>query len=716
MAENERDRIGGVSLDYKFYTGEDRYCDGIVEDDILDVVKNHEPSEYEDIIRYRRDWPTLYHLSSIRENIVRWIPMTRDDKVLEIGAGPGAVTGALAEACGEVVCVDLSRKRSLINACRHKTCDNIKIKVGNFQDYEPYLDKDFSYIFLIGVLEYAAAYLDSEDPYTEMIRLLQHHLKKGGRIVIAIENRLGLKYFAGCAEDHTGVYFDGIQNYPDPDNTIRTFTRNRLEKILHKAGCEEYSFYYPYPDYKFPEEIYSDRKLPRGSELTDNIRNFDRERLLLFNERAAYEGITEDELYPVFANSYEIVIGPKLPVTYCKFSNDRAPQYQIRTSFEEDPKEGTRVVKYPMTQKAREHVHRMLRMGGLLRERYDAAPPERKLNIAQCREKGDAADFELVSGRPLSGCLDEALFGKDPDLFFSLLEEYKTRTGWKDDQPVSDSDMTFDNILIDGDTWTAIDYEWASPERLPAREQLLRSIVCYFREDSRRKEKITGLCGLDTLYEKLDTSEAEMVHFEQLEDEFQEKVTGGRISLGMLRAQIGGDVIVPEQVRTSQQIEDARREEEERSRYDEQLRLEKEREALTAIHIYFDTGRGFNEQQSRILDERYGEEGIAVFTLHVPQDVKNLRVDPANCPCMALVRSVKIEDQEEKELFARYQTAGGRRSMEGDMLFITDDPNIVWNLVKIRRKLRKKSDLDITFELQMVGLPSTMAESLRKGQ
>ena len=41
--------------------------------------------------------------------------------------------------------------------------------------------------------------------------MLFRHLTPGGRIVIAIENRLGLKYLAGCAEDHLGTYFSGIQ-------------------------------------------------------------------------------------------------------------------------------------------------------------------------------------------------------------------------------------------------------------------------------------------------------------------------------------------------------------------------------------------------------------------------------------------------------------------------------------------------------------------------
>ena len=56
-------------------------------------------------------------------------------------------------------------------------------------------------------VEYSKGYIGTDDPYVEMIRRIKRHLKPGGQILIAIENRLGLKYFAGCTEDHTGVFF-----------------------------------------------------------------------------------------------------------------------------------------------------------------------------------------------------------------------------------------------------------------------------------------------------------------------------------------------------------------------------------------------------------------------------------------------------------------------------------------------------------------------------
>ena len=144
---------------------------------------------------------------------------------------------------------------------------------------------------LIGVFEYGQGYMGSETPYEDFMNILKKHLKPGGRMVIAIENKLGLKYLAGCKEDHTGKYFDGIEDYPSGEGSARTFTREGLEKIMKKCGVEEYSFYYPYPDYKFPTTVFSDCKLPKVGELYQNIRNFDRDRVLLFDEQKAFDMI-----------------------------------------------------------------------------------------------------------------------------------------------------------------------------------------------------------------------------------------------------------------------------------------------------------------------------------------------------------------------------------------------------------------------------------------
>ncbi|MDE7114263.1 MAG: class I SAM-dependent methyltransferase, partial [Acetatifactor sp.] len=93
---NEK-KIGKVTLDYSRYSGEDLYCDGDVEDELLQIARDMSQAEYARVIEERKSWPVLYHLSPLRENIVEWIPMEPDAKVLEVGSGCGAVTGALAK-------------------------------------------------------------------------------------------------------------------------------------------------------------------------------------------------------------------------------------------------------------------------------------------------------------------------------------------------------------------------------------------------------------------------------------------------------------------------------------------------------------------------------------------------------------------------------------------------------------------------------------------
>ena len=299
------EKIGNVVLNMTYYKGEDLYTDGEDEQLILDVVKKYEESEYNSVIHERKNWALMYHLSHIRENIVMNIPMENGASVLEIGAGCGAVTGALARKAGHVTCVDLSKRRSTINAWRHKACDNIDIMVGNFQDVEKGLGT-FDYITLIGVFEYAENYISSSNPGEEFLTLIKKHLNPNGKIIIAIENKMGLKYWAGCTEDHFGTYFEGIEGYPNTTGT-KTYSKKELESMFDSLKLSS-TFYYPYPDYKFALQIFSDEYLPNLGDISGNVMNFDRERLLLFDEQKVSHELTTEGLFPQFSNSFLIIL------------------------------------------------------------------------------------------------------------------------------------------------------------------------------------------------------------------------------------------------------------------------------------------------------------------------------------------------------------------------------------------------------------------------
>lgn len=288
-------------LNLTFYSGEDLYSDGDVEEELLEAVSH--PEQIPEMLIEGSSWPHLYHLSNIRENLLEWYDFKEDGTLLEIGSGCGALTGLFCRKVKSVTAIELSKRRSMINATRNKDYDNLEIMVGNFTDIR--LDQKFDYVTLIGVFEYSICYVGGKHPFEEMLSRAKSFLKPGGTLIIAIENKYGMKYFAGATEDHTGVTFDGIQNYNGVER-VRTFSKGSITKLLEEAGFRNNTFYYPMPDYKLPTEIYSDQHLPLAGSIRMPAFSYDRPRVELFNENLAFDAVCEDGMFPQFANSFLI--------------------------------------------------------------------------------------------------------------------------------------------------------------------------------------------------------------------------------------------------------------------------------------------------------------------------------------------------------------------------------------------------------------------------
>ena len=655
-----QEQIGKIILDKKYYPGVDLYCDGIIEDEILDIVKNTKPDDYRKVIEERGSWPIFYHLSSLRENIVEWLPIGKQDKVLEVGSGCGAITGALARKAGSVTCIDLSRKRSRINAYRHQDLDNIYIHVGNFKDVEKDLECDYDYVMLIGVFEYGQGYMGSETPYEDFMNILKKHLKPGGRMVIAIENKLGLKYFAGCREDHSGRYFDGIEDYPTGEGSARTFSRSGLEKIMDSCGVEEYSFYYPYPDYKFPTTIFSDRKLPKTGELYQNIRNFDRDRVLLFDEQKAFDMIIREGMFSQYSNSYMVVIGPAFETEYVKYSNDRAPQFAIRTDIVKDDT-GYMVKKYGMGKHSQEHIDRMLQLRAKLEEAYAGTG----LSFNQCKKQNDGLAFEYIQGVTLEEILDECIEKERKDDFLSLIDRYRKAVTKGSEDDVADYDLIFQNIMVDGEAWTAIDYEWSFEEKIPGDILFRRALYCYFA-DRNKREKAKGWLG--EFYKGEDLFEGELWDkVTKAEPKFQRYVQGEYLAASEIRHTIGNPV------------------------YSLEYLLDEIGAKNNGMQIYEDTGNGFSEPESYRIHKiaRVGDR--YEFDIKLKPDLINVRIDPCDRPCIVNIESVAFKGQEIASALAGkgrngFHAHNGVRLTEKAFFFSDGDPHFQWKVAQYARK------------------------------
>ncbi|MEQ8172133.1 MAG: methyltransferase [Candidatus Eremiobacterota bacterium] len=289
-------------LNLDFYKGKDIYSDGDIEEEILSIVKGTD--DFTNILANDNRWPILYHLSPERRNLLEWYPYNKEANLLEIGAGCGALTGLFCEKLNKVIAVELSKRRAEIIRQRHKDANNLEIIVGNIIDIE--FNLKFDYVTLIGVLEYTKSFIKTQEPYKNLFNIISNLMKQEGKLIIAIENKFGLKYFAGAKEDHTGKMFDSIEGYGNIEN-IEIFGRQEIKGLLRDNGFTEIKFYYPHPDYKFCNEIFSEIYQPDINHILAECPNYDYERFKLFNESSCFLNITKNKTFEFFANSFLII-------------------------------------------------------------------------------------------------------------------------------------------------------------------------------------------------------------------------------------------------------------------------------------------------------------------------------------------------------------------------------------------------------------------------
>ncbi|MBP7509014.1 MAG: class I SAM-dependent methyltransferase [Bacteroidetes bacterium] len=265
-----------------------------------------------DLQEYIKDWPTKYHLSYMRTNLLEAIKelFDRDWNVLEVGAGTGALTPWLCDTFKHVDCIEGSIDRAKAIGLRTKSRDNVRIFAGDIMNID--FSGHYDLVTLIGVLEYAPFYKPDKDPIfacKDLLIRLEQFVKEDGLLVIAIENKLGAKYFSGCHEDHNGELFSGIMDYPT--KSTLTFSRNELEDILRQVGFTNITFYHVFPDYKIPTTIIKENSDIYEQDISGFIRGLFEDhsgnREYFFHDTLFVSTLVKAHLLHHFSNSFLVI-------------------------------------------------------------------------------------------------------------------------------------------------------------------------------------------------------------------------------------------------------------------------------------------------------------------------------------------------------------------------------------------------------------------------
>jgi 2-polyprenyl-3-methyl-5-hydroxy-6-metoxy-1,4-benzoquinol methylase len=233
------------------------YLDG-AETELLEIMAevSDRSSGSDELMARIHDWPTKYHLSPQRENLLMPITFHSGMSVLDVGCGTGALTRKIAESGATVVGLEGSYPRAQVAAARVDGLPNARILAGSLTDYvdaRPDNAADtFDVIVVCGVLEYSGLGQGGTGAPQEMLREVRQLLKPTGSLLLAIENRWGLKYLLSYPEDHLGQPWIGVEGYWRDNSGVRTWSRDALAEELSDAGFGEQSWFAAYPDYKLP--------------------------------------------------------------------------------------------------------------------------------------------------------------------------------------------------------------------------------------------------------------------------------------------------------------------------------------------------------------------------------------------------------------------------------------------------------------------------------
>lgn len=624
-------------------------------------------------------WEVLYHLSHLRGNLTEWLPIGAEDVVLEFGADSGQLTGGFLKKAKYVYCLEESISRSRILAKRYQEAENLAVYSGNPWKNMQYImsgaslgtnmlseesisahggtNVRFDWIVAPGLLAEAERYFTGENVRAEAVRQLLTCLKPGGHLVLACDNRFGLKYWAGAMAPHTGRYFDSLEG-----NGCGC-SKRELEQILEDCGQKDAVFYYPYPERWFPTAVYSDLWLPKKGELNQNLRNFEGERLLLFDEEKVYDQLIEEGRFPEFANAFLCITGPgeEEQTVYVKYSNDRAERFMIRTDIVKKA-DGFEVRKIPLSEAAEDHVRSMKNWEEILDRWYK----KNHISANRCELRDNRACFEYLKGRTFEERLDELRAKRDYGglaaelLGFGTLLRDTLRPELKpfeksrvfsemfgnpsfpkayEGAPVNNLDWIFGNLMETEEGRWIIDYEWTFSVQVPVEYLLWRALSLYL--NSREELKPLGLMAQAGI-----TSEEEKC-FAGMEHHFQLWLLEGTVTMGGRYLETAGRTLtLGEMMKTDRK---------------------------NRIQVYEDTGNGYAESQSRWIITEPDKQGMIRLELLLLEGTRALRLDPAETACLVKVRRLL------GELGGSYPLSyvhNGRELEEQGILYTTTDPQI----------------------------------------
>ncbi len=471
-----------------------------------------------DCISIIKNEPTLENiltLSEIRENILSWYPFKENSSILEIGANLGEITGLFCQKAKKVVAIEESKTKAEIIAKRHQNKQNLEIMVGDLNNIK--IEEKFDYIILIGYLE------NKKVDFKQTLNIAKSLLDENGTILLALDNKLGMKYFSKT--DSTGITISNPVNK-------QFINLNKIYEYLKELDLSNIKTYYPMPDYKLTNVIFTDQRPLSKNDLSRNVTYNNNDTILFFDENTAYRELLDikENISKNFVNSYLLEITNKEinnKIKFISFSNMRKHEYKIKTLMDDEY-----VYKYPSNNESKKHIEETKENIEIIKESNlktlddynengiiskfskEKTLDEIIIELFKNNQKDEAIDLmkrfkNEIKEKLKPGDIEKNVFDKYEIKYNKedLLSMYFVKDGlW---------DLIFQNCFFINQEFYFYDQEWKE-ENLPIDFIMYRAVK-YF---GRLKKYISD----EDLYKILEIDKGKIKLFDELDDKIQEKI------------------------------------------------------------------------------------------------------------------------------------------------------------------------------------------------
>lgn len=371
---------------------------------------------------------------------------------------------------------------------------------------------------------------------------------------------------------------------------------------------------------------------------------------------------------------------------YSKFTKERDRRFQIETAIyvTEDGKKA--ISKRALLPEGQEHIDNIY-------QNYQYFKEQGICLLTPCRMEHKAVFFDFVTGDSYYTQILQALENKDQDRLQLVLEKYKDifETMYPAQTPFEKTesfvsvfgnidipsemsavkklniDLTFDNLVENGENTNILDYEWIFDFPVPVKFSIYRAL---FAIALKHKAALNKLMTEDELFEYFNISKEERKIFAQMNDGFMFYVEGKDYSYSRTLNQYKQEVYY----------------------FDEEMKTEP-----SYAQIYLDRGMGYSEENSRMFPilkgQREVELEMTLDPLHMPREI---RIDPLNTSVMIRMIYMEADTTEGIRKITIEQTEQNANTCAGnDLVFISSDPQILlrvlegeqWTSIRIKYEI-----------------------------